>query len=91
MFSGTAFNKYKNELLNEKRDTFLKLFFLLLSTMNRKKEITQHISSVSLHGIDCPHHNSQKLSPYASVFVLSDLERGGEKGKGSDGDCNRIL
>ena len=48
--------------------------------MDKKEEINKHISTVSLHDIDC-YDTLQKLSPSVSVFVLSDLKLGGEKRK----------
>lgn len=37
-FSGTVLNKYKNELLNEKNESFSKLiFFLSLKTERKEK------------------------------------------------------
>ena len=68
-------------MLNEKRETFSKLFFFLSSTANWKEEINQHISNVSLHAINCPYDDFQKLSRPVNVFVSSDLQCGGEKRK----------
>lgn len=57
------------------------MFFFLSSTTNWNEEINQHISNVSLHAINCPYDNFQKLSLTVNVFVSSDLQCEGEKRK----------
>ena len=44
------------------------------SATDRKKEINQHLSNVSVHAVDCLYDDFQKVSSLNSPFVPSDLD-----------------
>ena len=62
-----------SELLNQKTEPLSKIFYFLPSNTDKKKEIKQYLSNVSLNPIDCSYDDFQMLSSSESPFIQSNL------------------
>ena len=81
VFTVIVFNKYKDEMFSENRETFSKKLFFLPATTDRKEKINQHKANASLFPNDIPYDDFREMSPYDSHFNPWDLEIPGEKRK----------
>ena len=79
-FTGTVFNRKKDEMLNENMETLKKNFFLQAIT-ERKEKITQHKANFSLFSEDIRYGNFRKMALSGPHFIPVDLEISGENRK----------
>lgn len=79
-FTGTVFNRKKDEMLNENMETLKKNFFLQAIT-ERKEKITQQKANISLFSEDIRYGNFRKMALSGPHFIPTDLEISGENRK----------
>ena len=75
---GTAFKKHTIKRFNKRAD-FLQVFSYLLCTTDRNGTIKQYLKNASHNPKDFRPEDFQKYSSSSSKFILSDLDKTGEK------------
>lgn len=70
-FTGTVFNRKKDEMLNENMETLKKNFFLQAIT-ERKEKITQHKANFSLFSEDIRYGNFRKIALSGPHFISGE-------------------